>query len=44
VRSGLMLVPWLSPMTLMARPLKDLTVEVSSLRAWDLSLGDLELL
>lgn len=44
VRAGMVVVPFRNPLTLMARPLKDLTFDVSSLRAWDLSLGDLELL
>ena len=44
IRSGLLPVPGVSPLTLMARPLTNLEIDFTSLGAWDLSIGDLELL
>jgi GNAT superfamily N-acetyltransferase len=44
VRSGLVPVPGLTALTLMARPLRDLGVDVSSMTSWDLAISDLELL
>lgn len=44
LRSGLIPVPGIRALTLFARPLRELTTDVSDLRAWDISLGDLELL
>jgi GNAT superfamily N-acetyltransferase len=44
VRSGLVPVPGLIALTLMARPLRDLGMDVWSLTAWDLAISDLELL
>jgi hypothetical protein len=43
LRSGLVPVPGFKAMTLMARPLNDLSVDLAW-NKWDLSLGDLELL
>lgn len=43
-RSGLIQVPGTYPLTLMARPLRDLGPDVTSMASWDLALGDLELL
>jgi GNAT superfamily N-acetyltransferase len=44
MRAGLLPVPGVTSLTLMARPLRDLSVDVSSLSSWDLALSDLELL
>jgi GNAT superfamily N-acetyltransferase len=44
IRSGLMPVPGMRPLTLMARPLRPLDVDVFDLSRWDLAVGDLELL
>ena len=44
IRSGLLPVPGLAPLTLMARPLRELPVDVSSMATWDLAISDLELL
>jgi hypothetical protein len=45
LRCGLLPVPWIKALELMARPLvEDLPADVSDLAAWDLSMGDLELL
>jgi GNAT superfamily N-acetyltransferase len=44
IRCGLLPVPGVSPLVLMARPLRDSIPDVASLDCWDLSLGDLELL
>lgn len=44
LRSGLLLVPGLTPLTLMARALRDLDVDVFAMGAWDLAISDLELL
>ena len=44
VWAGLMPVPWLRPMTLMARPLRELDVDVLEMSNWDLAVSDLELL
>lgn len=43
-RAGLMPVPRYAALTLVARPLQDLDIDVTSLTSWDLALGDLELL
>jgi GNAT superfamily N-acetyltransferase len=44
VRSGLLPVPGISPLTLMARPLRGLDIEVFNMASWDLAISDLELL
>ncbi len=44
LRSGLLPVPGIAPLTLVARPLKDLDVDVTSMESWDLAISDLELL
>ena len=44
VRAGLMPVPGMRPLTLMARPLGDLDVDVLDMSNWDLAVSDLELL
>ena len=44
VRAGLLPVPGVRPLTLMARPLRDLDVDVTTMETWDLTIGDLELL
>jgi hypothetical protein len=44
LRSGLVPVPGLNPLTLMARPLHDLDVDVFDMSNWDLAVSDLELL
>ena len=44
LRAGLLPVPRLKALTLMARPLKDLPYDVSSMENWDLTISDLELL
>jgi hypothetical protein len=44
IRSGLVPVPGLTALTLMARPLHDLGIDVSSITSWDLAISDLELL
>jgi GNAT superfamily N-acetyltransferase len=44
LRAGLLPVPGVTSLTLMARPLRDLPIQVSSLTSWDLALSDLELL
>jgi len=44
VRSGLIPVPGVTALTLMARPLRDLEVDVASMTSWDLAISDLELL
>jgi len=44
VRGAIVPVPRMRSLTLMARPLRDLPVNVLDLGAWDISLGDLELL
>lgn len=44
LRSGLIPVPGTRALTLVARPLRQLPVDVFDLGAWDLALGDLELL
>lgn len=44
IRRGLLPIPGVAPLTLMARPLRDLPVDVFSMSSWDLALGDLELL
>lgn len=41
---GMLPVPGVSALTLVANPLRELSVDVMSLPAWDISLGDLELL
>jgi GNAT superfamily N-acetyltransferase len=44
VRSGLVPVPGLTALTLMAKPLRELEVDVTSMASWDLAISDLELL
>lgn len=44
LRSGLLPVPRKQALWLVANPLRDLDLDVSDLTAWDLALGDLELL
>jgi GNAT superfamily N-acetyltransferase len=44
IRSGLLPVPGLRPLTLMARPLGDLDIDVFDMANWDLAVSDLELL
>ncbi len=44
IRALMLPVPRLTALTLVARPLRELPVDVGSLSSWDLSLGDLELL
>ena len=44
VRSGLVPVPGVTALTLMAWPLRDLEVDVASMTSWDLAISDLELL
>ncbi len=47
VRAGLLPVPGVKALTLVARqltPLSELGIEVGDLRSWDLALSDLELL
>lgn len=44
IRAGLVPVPSVAALTLVSRPLRDLGVDASDPGAWDLSLGDLELL
>lgn len=43
-RAGLIPVPRVAALTLVARPVRTLTVDTASPRSWDLALGDLELL
>jgi len=42
--AGLMPIPGMSALTLVARPLRPLPIDVASLDSWDIGLGDLELL
>lgn len=44
IRAGLLPVPGVKALTLMARPLRELPVDVSSMASWDLAISDLELL
>jgi GNAT superfamily N-acetyltransferase len=44
IAAGLLPVPGLKAMTLVANPLVDLPAATASLRSWDLAIGDLELL
>ena len=44
LRAGLIPVPGLTPLTLMARPLHDLDLDVFDMSNWDLAISDLELL
>jgi GNAT superfamily N-acetyltransferase len=44
LRAGLVTVPGVKALTLMARPLQDFGFDVRSMSAWDLALSDLELL
>ncbi len=44
LRSGLVPVPGVTALTLMAKPLRDLEVDVTSMTSWDLAISDLELL
>lgn len=43
-RAGLLPVPNLTALTLMARPLRELDIDATSMSSWDLALSDLELL
>lgn len=43
-RAGLLPVPGVTTLTLMARRLSDFDVDISSMSSWDLALSDLELL
>lgn len=42
--AGMFPVPWLTALTLVARPLRPLPVDVTRMGSWDLALSDLELL
>ena len=44
IASGIVPIPGRVALDLVARPLRDLPVDVESLASWDLSLSDLELL
>ncbi len=44
VRAGMLPVPGVRALTLVARPLTDTALEVADLQAWDLAMSDLELL
>ena len=44
LRAGLLPVPGVRALTLVARPLRPLSVDTSELASWDLALSDLELL
>jgi hypothetical protein len=44
IRGGMIPVPGVSALTLVANPLRTLPVDVFDLSEWDISLGDLELL
>jgi hypothetical protein len=44
IRGGLLPVPGVRALTLMARPLRPLPLDVLAMEAWDIALGDLELL
>lgn len=44
VRAGFIPVPGMNPLTLMARPLRELDIDVTKFDEWDLSISDLELL
>lgn len=44
VRSGLVPVPGLTALTLMAKPLREFDVDVTTMASWDLAISDLELL
>ncbi len=44
VSAGLIPLPKVTALTLVARPLRDLPVDVTSPASWDLAMGDLELL
>lgn len=44
LRHGLLPLPGVRTLTLMARPLIDLGIDVTSMNTWDLSVSDLELL
>lgn len=43
-RAGLIPMPKVTALTLMARPLRELDVDVTEMSSWDLALSDLELL
>jgi hypothetical protein len=43
-RSGMVALPGVTALTLVAKPLRDLPLDVLDLRSWDISMGDLELL
>ncbi len=44
IAGGLIPIPWVRALTLMALPLRDLPIDIHSIDNWDISLGDLELL
>lgn len=44
IRAGVLPVPYVKALSLVARPLTELPIDVGSLRSWDFSMGDLELL
>lgn len=44
ISAGMVPVPWLTALTLVARPLRPLPVDVTRMSSWDLGLSDLELL
>ncbi len=44
VAGGLIPIPRVRALTLMALPLRDLPIDIHSIESWDISLGDLELL
>ncbi len=44
IRAGLMPIPRMTALTLVARPLRDLDTDVAAPESWGLALGDLELL
>jgi hypothetical protein len=44
VAGGVLPIPGMRSLTLMARPLRDLSLDVFDLSNWDISMGDLELL
>lgn len=43
-RAGLVPMPGVTALTLMARPLRELDIDATSMSSWDLALSDLELL
>ncbi len=44
LRGGMIPVPGMKALTLMALPLRELPIDITSIESWDFSLGDLELL